>query len=300
MNQIIIEKYNPEWAEFFLEESARIASVAGNCLVDLYHVGSTFVPGLSAKPIVDIIFVTTDLSKAHQILTSEKLGYRLKGEYNLPLHDLYGKKGKFEIYLHVHLYGSPEIKLNLMFRDYLRLHPEACEEYVRAKIHASQIKDAAERVDTGVTRYNLMKNDVLTSLLKKTGFSELCVRFVTQESEHKAFRHIKWFNAPEWRGLQKKSKKMILYQGVDIIGAAEFCDFGHNYFEIMFVKSDTDEGFLKLINVIENWIKIRTKIKLLIVRVSRLDCDLDEQPLYESLGYSRDPSLRGIVLVKML
>lgn len=294
MNQIIIEKYNPEWEVFFLKESERIASVAGNCLMDLYHVGSTSVPGLSAKPIIDIIFVTTDLSKAHEILTSEKLGYQLKGEYNLPLHDLYGKKGKFEIYLHVHLYRSPEVKLNLMFRNYLRSHPEACEEYVRTKIRASQMKDAAERVDTGVTRYNLMKNDVLTSLLKKTGFSELCVRFVTQENESKAFRHIRRFNAPHWRELQN-SKKMILYQGVDIIGAAEFCDFGHSYFEIIFVKSKTDEGFLKLINVIENWIKIRTATRLLLVSVAK-----KERATYESLGYSRDFSLRGIVLVKML
>lgn len=299
MNQIIIENYNQEWAEFFIEEAGRIVSVASECLVDIYHIGSTSVPGLSAKPIIDIIFVTTDLFKARKILTSEKLGYRFKGEYNLPLHDLYDKQGKFKIYLHIHLYGSPEIKLNLMFRDYLRTHSEACEEYVQAKVHASQMKDAAEKMDTGVTHYNLMKNEVITSILKKTGFSELCVRFVTQENERKAFKHHRCFNVPGLPEIQK-SKKMVLYNGVDIIEAAEFCYFEDGSSEIIFITRETKEGFSKLIKSIEDWLKIRTSVKLLLVRVSNLNCEQDEQPIYESLGYSRDPSLRGVVMCKKL
>lgn len=59
------------------------------------------MPSLAAKPIIDMILVARDLSSARELLTSKELGYRYKGEYNLPLRDLYGKKGDFEIYLRV-------------------------------------------------------------------------------------------------------------------------------------------------------------------------------------------------------
>ncbi|MDR1475056.1 MAG: GrpB family protein [Holosporales bacterium] len=63
----------------------------GDNVVDIQHVGSTFVLGLSAKPIIDMILVTDDLERARLRLASSYLGYRYKGEYNLPFRDLYGK-----------------------------------------------------------------------------------------------------------------------------------------------------------------------------------------------------------------
>ena len=117
---MIIERYNPRWAAFFEIESRKIKSVMGESAVEIHHVGSTSVPDLSAKPIVDMILVTEDLESARKFLSSHTLGYHYKGEYNLPLRDLYGREDEFEVYLHVHRVNSPEIELNLQFRDYLR------------------------------------------------------------------------------------------------------------------------------------------------------------------------------------
>lgn len=105
----------------------------GRCLLRCRHVGSTSVEGLSAQPIIDIILVTNNLQQTGKLLT-EKLGYRYKGEYNLLLRDLYGKKDKWEIYLHVHLTWNEEIRLNVSFRNYLRSHPDAKKTYEAMKI----------------------------------------------------------------------------------------------------------------------------------------------------------------------
>ncbi len=97
--------------------------------VEIHHVGSTSVPFLAAKPIIDIILTTRDLNSARKFLISKELRYRYKSEYNLLLRDLYGKKDEFEIYLHVHRVDSQEIELNLLFRDYLKNHLEARKQY---------------------------------------------------------------------------------------------------------------------------------------------------------------------------
>ena len=175
---LLIVPYNPEWAVFFEQEAQKIKACMGEVCVDVIHVGSTSVEGLSAKPIIDIILVTNNLQQARKLLT-EKLGYRHKGEYNLPLRDLYGKKDKWEIYLHVHLAWNAEIRLNVSFRDYLRSHPDAKKAYETTKIQASQAQGATEKTNTGITRYNLLKNDQIVSILKATGFDGLCVRFAT-------------------------------------------------------------------------------------------------------------------------
>jgi GrpB-like predicted nucleotidyltransferase (UPF0157 family) len=77
---------------FFKEEALKIKqALGGNCL-DVHHVGSTSVPGLSAKPIIDIIGVMKDPKKA--ILPLESLGFTYKGEYNIPFSPLFQQKKK--------------------------------------------------------------------------------------------------------------------------------------------------------------------------------------------------------------
>lgn len=259
--KIILEKYNPEWAKFFAEESLRIKNVMRDSLFDIYHVGSTSVPGLSAKPVIDIIITTTDLAKTKEILTNTQLGYSYKGEYNLPLRDLYGKIDKFKINLHVHMVGSAEIELNLLFAAYLREYENARKTYEQVKIKASKAYNATNKVENGIPYYNLLKNDIIMSILRDTGFSGLCVRFVTQENEHRAFDD---FECEFLRASVKNNfeipaniKKMVLYKGVNIIGAAKFSIFENEKVTINFIKSKTNEGLLKLTRNINDWIKLR-------------------------------------------
>ena len=115
-------------------EAARIRSVLGERVLRLEHVGSTSVPGLAAKPIIDILLVVTDpADEASYVTPLEQAGYRLvirePGWYQ---HRAL-KGPDTDINLHVHPPDSPEIGRHLRFRDRLRADPADRERYERVK-----------------------------------------------------------------------------------------------------------------------------------------------------------------------
>ena len=256
---LVVVPYDPKWGKCF-EREAKILRVAmGEICLDVVHVGSTSVEGLSAKPIIDIILVTSNLQQARKLLT-EKLGYRYKGEYNLPLRDLYGKKEEYEIYLHVHLPWNEEIRLNVAFRDYLRSHPAAKKAYELVKVQASQTQGAAKKTSTGITQYNLLKNDQIVSILEAVGFDGLCVRFVTQREEHQAFDFYKkeFFNSPiKLQRTTEDIKKFVIYKGAKIEGAAELFIMGTDRYLLNFLNTQNKESDKRLLRVILLWLKER-------------------------------------------
>ena len=273
---LIIVPHNPEWAVFFEQEAQKIKACMGDVCLDVIHVGSTSVEGLSAKPIVDIILVTNNLQQAGKLLT-EKLGYRYKGEYNLPLSDLYGKKDKWEIYLHVYLAWNEEIRLNVSFRDYLRSHPDAKKAYEAIKIQASQAQSATEKTSTGITQYNLLKNDQIVSILKATGFDGLCVRFATQQAEHQAFDLYKkefYGGSSEEKQLPTDVKKFVIYKGTDIEGAAELLAIGEDRYLLNFLNTSSKECSKQLLQVILLWLKERFTSGIVLATLSEPQAEL--------------------------
>ena len=85
LNEVTIVDYNPAWPTLFEEEKARLLSVAGAWMRDVQHVGSTAVPGLAAKPIIDIMIAIYDLADVEKCIAPiESLGYGYMGEYGLP------------------------------------------------------------------------------------------------------------------------------------------------------------------------------------------------------------------------
>jgi GrpB-like predicted nucleotidyltransferase (UPF0157 family) len=254
---ISIAKYDPRWPIFFREEAAKIRSFMGKDCVDIHHVGSTSVPGLAAKPIIDMVLVTGDLERAQMHLIGRNLGYRYKGEYNLPLSDLYEKKNECKIYLHVHEVGSSEIALNLMFRDFLRSHRDICKQYESVKIKCSQSSEAGKKVETGITRYNLMKHAIIVKILGKIDVKDLCVRFAAQDEEHEAFERFRLEFCGDIRTLPAETKKFILCQGVEIVGAAALSSMEFAKFSIDFAAAKTGDGFTKLLDVMETWARRR-------------------------------------------
>jgi len=139
------------------------------------------------------------------------MGYRYKGEYNLPLRRLYDKNK--EIYLHVHETSSPEIELNLAFRDYLRQNNDARGEYEALKIALSKDKSNAEKALTGITKYNSGKHQFIADILNKSGFQGLCARFVSCEQEY-------YYNMIRISPYDSSSKHFVLYEGTRLVAAA--------------------------------------------------------------------------------
>jgi len=134
-----IADYDPEWAALFEKEKRRILKVIGNNVVRIEHIGSTAVPGLGAKPIIDIMVAVDCLSDAEKcIVPLRSIGY----EY-VPRHEAviperrYFRKGHppKEQHYHLHMveFKSDFWKKHLLFRDYLRTHPKVAQQYYELK-----------------------------------------------------------------------------------------------------------------------------------------------------------------------
>ena len=116
--------YDPAWPGLFAREAGRIAGALGDAVEELWHVGSTSVPGLAAKPVIDILLAVSDSADERAYVQAlEEAGYRLcirePGWYE---HRLF-KGVETEVNLHVLTRGCPEIERMVRFRDRLRAHP---------------------------------------------------------------------------------------------------------------------------------------------------------------------------------
>ena len=137
--------YNPEWPAMFEAEAPKIAEALGDNLLSIHHIGSTSVPGLKAKPIIDILPVVRDIAAVDQHTPQmEALGYEGLGEFGLPGRR-YFRKGDLVRTHHVHVHAldsDQEIERHIAVRDYLRAHPDAAREYGELKAQlAKQFPD---------------------------------------------------------------------------------------------------------------------------------------------------------------
>jgi len=129
--QLIVRAYQGSWPQEFEQEAAGLRTVFGDQLVDIEHIGSTAVPGLTAKPIIDMIPVVRDIQLVDELNPQMvALGYEPLGEFGLPGRR-YFRKGGDERTHHAHVYemGNSEIQRHLAFRDYLRTHPADARRY---------------------------------------------------------------------------------------------------------------------------------------------------------------------------
>jgi GrpB-like predicted nucleotidyltransferase (UPF0157 family) len=129
-----LQEYDPRWPERFAGEEQRIRGALGDGVVRLEHVGSTSVPGLVAKPRIDILLVVTDpAAEATYAPPLQAAGYTLRiREPDWHEHRMFNGP-ETAVNLHVFGPGSPEIGRMLRFRDHLRAHSGDRERYAAAK-----------------------------------------------------------------------------------------------------------------------------------------------------------------------
>jgi len=136
-----LEPHSPDWLEAAAREAQRLAEALGPYLVAVHHIGSTAIPGIAAKPILDLIPEVRSLAgfdACQPVLL--QLGYEWWGEYGMAgrryatLTD--GATGRRCIQLHVFATGSPHIERHLAFRDFLRAHPAKAREYEAVKLRS--------------------------------------------------------------------------------------------------------------------------------------------------------------------
>jgi GrpB-like predicted nucleotidyltransferase (UPF0157 family) len=160
---VLLADYDPGWPGLYEREAARIRSALGDRVLLLEHIGSTAVPGLAAKPIIDILLVVADTADEQAYVPDlERAGYRLWiREPGWHQHRLL-KGPDTDINLHVHPPGSPEIDRNLRFRDHLRSDAADRRLYETAK------RELAARHWTYVQQYADAKTQVVEAILERS------------------------------------------------------------------------------------------------------------------------------------
>lgn len=130
--RVTVVPYSPDWAPEFEREAATLRGALGEELAALFHIGSTAVEGLAAKPIIDMLPVVRDLAALDLLAPRiEALGYEVMGEFGIAGRRYYRKGGDKRTHqIHAFQVGDANnILRHLALRDYLRAHPGACAEY---------------------------------------------------------------------------------------------------------------------------------------------------------------------------
>jgi len=131
--RISMVPHDPEWAREFQREAQRITAALGASVVVAHHMGSTAIPTIFAKPVIDILLVVQDVAALDKKQTlMEALGYEALGEFGIPGRCYFRRDNEDGDRTHqVHAFedGSPQIKRHLAFRDYLIDNPDAAQEY---------------------------------------------------------------------------------------------------------------------------------------------------------------------------
>lgn len=165
--RIVVADYDPQWPKIFERLATDIRGVLGDTVVSLEHIGSTSVPGLAAKPIIDIQLVVADPDReAGYVPALETLGYLLRiREPQWHRHRVL-KHTEPATNLHVFGPGAEPVHRDLMFRDRLRDHDTDRDHYARVK------RELAQRDWTYMQQYADAKTEVVTEILHRAGYRE--------------------------------------------------------------------------------------------------------------------------------
>lgn len=141
MRVVEVVPYDTQWPVRFEREAAAVRAALGDTLITIEHVGSTSVPGLAAKPIIDMMPIVRDVREVEKrIVAMAAAGYIPRGEFGLPGRRYFVKGSPYARLVHCHAYAAdnPEAERHLAFRDYLRTHPEALNAYATLKIELAR------------------------------------------------------------------------------------------------------------------------------------------------------------------
>ncbi len=133
---IEVVEYRAEWPHVFEREAAAILAACRPYITEVHHIGSTSVPGLAAKPILDVLPVAAGPAEALEAVPRMKaLGYRYRGENGIAGRFYFDRVVDGRTVMHVHMFpaGHLEVRRHLLFRDHLRDHPAVAREYQRLK-----------------------------------------------------------------------------------------------------------------------------------------------------------------------
>ena len=159
---VIVVDYDPAWPHAFERWRQRVAAALGRVALRIAHVGSTSVPGLSAKPIVDIQISVAELAdEPHYVPRLQAIGLVLRSRDELHRYLRPPAGQPREVHVHVCAAGGQWERDHLLFRDYLRAHPGACLRYAEAK------RASARRWNDDRWAYTEAKTGIILDILEQ-------------------------------------------------------------------------------------------------------------------------------------
>ena len=167
-NRVTVSAYDPEWPRVFDRIRAVVWPAVQHAAMAFEHVGSTAVPGLSAKPVIDAcIVVASPRDIPHVVKAVARLGYVHRGDLGVPGREAFRNPESLPKH---HLYASPRgslsLKNHLGLRDYLRAHPEAANAY--GDLKARLAKQFPEDIDS----YIAGKTEFILGILHDVGLTD--------------------------------------------------------------------------------------------------------------------------------
>ncbi len=276
-HKLDVMPHNQNWAKIFEAEKINIQNALGENCTNIHHIGSTSIPGLIAKPIIDILVVV----KKPSICELESIGYVYKGEVNIPFHYYFKKEG-----IHLHLYeeGNPEIMLNLMFKHHLSTNLQDKDKYASLKEELLSKEASFVKTNTRFTGYTLGKNDFIQEILKKIGFSETRLMHCTHTNEWSTYNRIRIEQSFDpVTQISPDHYHFILYQGTQITTIAHIEFMSGNIAILHELATDEifkNQGFGKrMINLLEKWCITQNKHTL------KMHAYKSAEAFYRKLGY---------------
>lgn len=260
---IQVVPYDSNWPKLFDIEAEKIKRALGDNCITIHHIGSTSVPGLASKPIIDIIPVVKDiLSLNTRALESE--GYLSRGEFGMPFRRFFQKGLTIRTHnLHVWEEHYPEIQKHLLFRDFLKNHSTEREQYALLKCNL------AKKFQNNPLLYANSKIPLINEIIQKSGFNDyLFVQALTsnQWDTYHRLRKNHSFN-PQDAAHDHPNKShfhFILNKGNTIIGASQIRFTGIDNAFIKFISLDTayknQKHETKFFTLIERWIQHQNRL----------------------------------------
>lgn len=298
---IEVVTYNPEWPEMFESEAAVIKQALGSNCITIHHIGSTSVPGLSAKPIIDMLPVVRDIQEVDTATKAmESLGYEAKGEFGIAFRR-YFQKGKNIRTHNVHVYqeSDPEISRYLKFRDWMRSHADDAENYAKLKT------ELAAKFPQDILSYCNGKDAFVASIDAKDGFDGWRIVQALTDREWSAVRNLRqryFFKSKEdpytWTFELKDHIHLVFYKNAEIIGYVHLQLWAEHRAALRIIVIDEPyrrHGFgSQFLKLCERWLAHRGFKKILVQssqEAYKFYCDHGyvHMPFNDPDGYKTDP-----------
>ncbi|MFJ5364615.1 GrpB family protein [Pectobacterium punjabense] len=156
---IAVVDYDPYWVTNYATEARALTQALGAVAMRVHHIGSTAVPELPAKPVIDMLLEVVSLSELDRLdCAMIDLGYHPRGENGMAGRRYYTKGGEARTHhLHAFVVGDEHVQRHLAFRDYLRANPSVCAEYAAVK------RAAALACGNDAAVYSQLKNDFIAT-----------------------------------------------------------------------------------------------------------------------------------------